>query len=181
MLQVGCFLGGMQHQRRRKCHQCCCKHGKCHRLIVFSGHGIGIPAMPQVESFLGGHSIGGGNVANATGDVDVNHQCCRWIFWMWHCMRPAMLQADCSFGGMQHQNCKHGTKPPTLQLDCFFLVELKVIVLGGHDIGGCNIANATGKAEPPPTSQVNSFVDIVSKEANNAAGQLFLCDVMSKE
>jgi len=126
MPQVDCFFRGMPHQRRKR-RQHRCKHGTK-------------PPMPQANFFLDmaskearrprlivfsvGRSVGGGNVADATGNAEPNHQHCRWIVFFGHgivggqqCCRLIVF-----FGGTWHQSCKNGTKPQMPQIDCFFWV-----------------------------------------------------------
>jgi len=141
--------------------------------------------------FLGGHGVGGGNIAmlmetmsqttNATGHFQ--------LFWMWHQRRPTMLQVDCFLGEMQHWRrrkchqscCKHGTKkPPMPQIDCYFLdVVLKfqechmLIILGG---GAWHwrrqVTNAADYMETNHQWCRWIFVDMALYEASNATGWL---------
>jgi len=78
------FLGAW-HQRRKH-HQCYCKHRTKPLLAqIDCFFGCGIKGGQQCcRLFLGGHSIGWGNIANAAGNMESNHQCCRWNIVFWH-------------------------------------------------------------------------------------------------
>ncbi len=176
MPQVDCFFRGMPHQRRKR-RQHRCKHGTkppMPQVDFFLDMASKEARCPRLIVFLVGRSVGGGNVADATGNAEPNHQHCRWIVFFGRgivggqqCRRLIVfLEGRGIKVAKTEPNHKHhrlivflGGRPATPHLG------------GGRGIGGGNIANAAGmRSQTTNAAGRFLFLDVALKEANNATG-----------